>query len=289
MTAFESVEYVEPETVPEAVERLADADETRVIASGYSLVPLLKDGIETPDRLIDVSGLNELRGITERGDGVAIGALVTHDEIATDATVAERARALADATDSVGDFQARNRGTIAGNLVFADPKYDAPAAFLALGGRVVTRGPAGGRAIAADDWFRGPGTTALDGNELVTRVEVPSVERSGYARTSEYSGYAVVGVAAAFETDDGVVRSARVAVNGAKPYPVRLPNVERALVDEAVGRVVDGDGATEAATAALDDVETASLLANDAATEEYRRQLVRTYCRQAIERAASEP
>ncbi|ELZ61159.1 MULTISPECIES: xanthine dehydrogenase family protein subunit M [unclassified Haloferax] len=289
MTAFESVEYVEPETVSEAVERLADAAETRVIAGGYSLVPLLKDGIETPDRLIDVSGLNELRGITERGDGVAIGALVTHDEIATDATVAERARALADATDSVGDFQARNRGTIAGNLVFADPKYDAPAAFLALGGRVVTRGPAGRRAIAADDWFRGPGTTALDADELVTGIEVPSVERSGYVRTSEYSGYAVVGAAAAFETEDGVVRSARVAVNGAKPYPIRLPNVERALVDEAVGRVVDGDVATEAATAALDDVETASLLANDAATEEYRRRLVRTYCRQAIERAASEP
>lgn len=286
-----STEYVRADSADAAVELLSAAaregSDARVLAGGYSLVPLLKDGDATPDRLVDVSGVDALDGVFRRDGEVRVGALTTHDRIAASAPVREHARALADATGSVGDFQAKHRGTIAGNLVIADPKYDAPAAFLALGGRVVARGPDGERTVGADEWFRGPGETALGPAELVTEVVVPDADRSGYVRTSAYSGYAVVGAAAAFETDGGAVETARVAVNGARPYPVRLPDVEAALAGADLSTLA-GDRAAAAADAALGDADPETLLANDAAAGEYRLRLVRSYCRRALERAATD-
>lgn len=275
--------YVPAETVDAALELLSDDAGARVIAGGYSLLPQVKDGIETPNCLVDISNIDELRGISHRAGEIRIGALTTHDRIATSTIVREHAHALAEAADSVGDAQARRQGTIAGNIVFADPKYDAPAAFLALNGRVVVRGSDGERAIGVDEWFRGPDETALAPDELVTEVVVPEAERSGYVRTSEYSGYAIVGVASTIEIDAGTVESARVAVNGAKPYPIRLPNVEETLV----GGSIDDKLRSRAADAALRDVDPDTLLANDAAKGQYRLRLVRSYCREAIERATT--
>lgn len=275
--------YVPAETVDAALELLSDDAGARVIAGGYSLLPQVKDGIETPNRLVDISNIDELRGISHRAGETRIGALTTHDRIATSTIVWEHAHALAEAADSVGDAQARRQGTIAGNIVCADPKYDAPAAFLALDGRVVVRGSDGERTIGVDEWFCGPDGTALAPDELVTEVVVPEAERSGYVRTSEYSGYAIVGVASALEIDAGTVESARVAVNGAKSYPIRLPNVEETLV----GGSIDDDLRSRAADAALRDVDPDTLLANDAAGGQYRLRLVRSYCREAIERATT--
>ncbi len=275
--------YVTAETVDAAVELLSDNAGSRVVAGGYSLLPQVKDGIETPNLLVDISNIDELRGISNCAEETHIGALTTHDQIATSAIARENARALAEAADSVGDFQARRQGTIAGNLVFADPKYDAPAAFLALDGRVVVHGPDGERTIGADEWFRGPDETALDPDEIVTEVVVPDAKQSGYVRTSEYSGYAILGVSSALEIVAGTVESARVAVNGAKPYPIRLPSVEEALV----GETIDDELRARAADAALQDVDSDTLLANDAAEGQYRLRLVRSYCREAIKRATT--
>lgn len=279
------VEYHEVESVERAVEMLGGEPETRIVASGYSLVPLLKDGLETPDRLVDISGIDALRGITRENGRTVIGALTTHVRIAADTSVRERARALADATDSVGDYQAKHQGTIGGNLVFADPKYDAPAAVLALDGTVVVRGPDGQRRIDADEWFRGPGETALEPDELVTELVVSDAAQSGYTRKSTYSGYAAVSVAATLEADGNRVESARVAVNGAKPYPIRLPEVEKTLA----GELLDDGLRTRAAEAALSDVDPESLLADGETTGTHRRRLVRSYCREALERASAAP
>ena len=277
------VEYRKVETVERAVELLASGSETQIVAGGYSLVPLLKDGVETPDRLVDIGGIDALRGISRRDGATSVGALTTHARIASAPPVREHARALAEATDSVGDYQAKHQGTIGGNLVFADPKYDAPAAVLALDGTVVTQGPDGQRRIDAEEWFRGPDETAVGPDELLTELVVPDTARSGYVRKSAYSGYAVVSVAAALETDGDRVESARVAVNGAKPYPVRLPGVEGTLV----GGSLDDDLRARAAEAALSDVDPESLLADDAARGAHRLRLVRSYCREALERASA--
>lgn len=280
MSAQLPVEYVTAGTVAEALDLLADGD-TRVVASGYSLIPLLKDGIEQPDRLVDISALGELRGISRQDEHIEIGALTTHDRIAADETVRSHARALADATDSVGDYMAKRQGTIGGNLVFASPKYDLPSAVLALDGTIVLRGPDGRRRVDADEWFRGPDDTALRSEELVTRVVVPDAHHSGYIRTSEYSGYALVSVAARLDMDGDTVERARVAVNGAKPFPIRLSGVEATLLGEQPSEAV----VERAAATALDGVDAEELLANDAAAGEHRRRLVQSYCQRALERA----
>ena len=274
-------DYVRAATVEDAINELATDADVRLLAGGFSLLPVVKDGIEAPDRLVDISHLDPLDGISRESGATHLGALTTHGDIAASPVVREHAPALADATDAVGDYQARRQGTIAGNLVFGDPRYDAPAAFLALDGRVVARGPDGERTIPADEWFRGPGETAIESDEIVTEITVPDADTSGYVRTSEYSGYAIVGAAAALETDDGVVTSARVAVNGAKRYPIRLPGVESALE----GLRATGKPGKQAANAALADVDPETLLANDAAAGEYRLRLVRSYCGRAIDRA----
>ncbi|GAA0303202.1 FAD binding domain-containing protein [Halarchaeum salinum] len=276
---------VQADTVDEALALLNAESDARILAGGYSLIPALKDGLETPEQLVDIAGINSLSGITHDGGETRLGALTTHAEIADSETVGEHARALALATDSVGDRQAKHRGTIAGNLVFADRKYDAPAAFLALGGRIVARSLDGTRAIGADEWFRESGEIALAADELVTEVVLPDTDRSGYIRTSEYSGYAVVSVAVALDIVDGVVGSARVAANGAKAYPIRLPAVEERLVGEPANDLP----AAEAADAALSDVDPASLVVDAAAAGRYRRQLVRSYCRRALKQTTASP
>lgn len=279
------IEYAEAESVDAALELLAGDSETRIVAGGYSLVPRLKDGIETPDRLVDISSIDALRGISQGDEETHIGALTTHDRIAASVTVRDHARALAEATDSVGDYQAKQQGTIGGNLVFADPKYDAPAAVLALGGTVVTHGPNGRRRIGAEEWFCRPDETAIESDELLTEIVILDGARSGYIRTSEYSGYAIVSVAARLETDGDFVESARVAVNGAKPYPIRLPQVEETLA----GGTLDDERRARAADAALRDVDPETLVANEVADGRHRLRLVRSYCQQALERASVAP
>lgn len=279
------VEYVEVESVEAALELLAGDPETKIVAGGYSLVPLLKDRIETPDQLVDISGIDGLHGISRQGGTTRIGALTTHNRIAGSETVRQRARALAAATDSVGDYQAKHQGTIGGNLVFADPKYDAPAAVLALDGTVIARGPNGRRRIDAEEWFRGPNETAIEPDELLTEIVVPDGARSGYIRTSEYSGYAIVSVAANLKTDGDLVESARVAVNGAKPYPIRLPQVEEVLV----GGTLDDELRSRAADAALRGVDLETLVANEADSGAHRLRLVRSHCQKALERASVAP
>ncbi|GGN20882.1 FAD binding domain-containing protein [Halarchaeum nitratireducens] len=281
MPARYAGERVRATSVAEALDLLAATRDASVIAGGYSLLPELKDGVESPDRLVDIAGLDELSGITRGDDETRVGALTTHAEIADSAAVRTHARALALATSSVGDRQAKHQGTIAGNLVFADQKYDAPAAFLALGGRITARSLDGTRTIDADDWFRDSGHTALDDDELATEVVLPDADRSGYIRTSEYSGYAVVSVAVALDVADGTVMSARVAANGARAYPIRLSAVEARLV----GAPLHDLPAADAADAALADVDPASLVVDDAAAGRYRRRLVRSYCRRALEDA----
>lgn len=276
-------EYVEVDSVDAAVELLASDADTRIVANGYSIVPRLKDGIETPDRLVDISGIDSLQTISREEGAIRIGALITHDRIAASPIVDETARALAEATDSVGDYQAKQQGTIAGNLVFADPKYDAPPAFLALNGYIVSQGPDGKRTIEADEWFQGPNETALRPDELVTDIVIPDAEHSSYIRTSAYSGYAIVGAATRLEISNGTVEAARVAANGAKPYPIRLPNVEKTLV----GEPIDDELRSRAAEGALQDTDPATLMANEAAAGRYRLRLVRSYCYQALEQATA--
>jgi carbon-monoxide dehydrogenase medium subunit len=280
-------DYVEATSVEEALDLLgehADA-EVELLAGGHSLIPTMKSGLASPDVLIDLGGVDELRGL-DRGDGsTTIGAMTPYAEIAADDALWDDATVLAEAAQAVGDIQVRNRGTIGGNLAHADPASDLPGAALAADVSLIVQGPDGERTVPADDFFVGMYATDVAGDELVTAVEVPHQPAGAggayVKKPSPSSGYAMVGVAAVVEADGDAIAGARIAANGALDHAARLEAVEDALV----GEPLDADVAEAAAEHALDGVEDWQLMDDLQASAEFRGHLLEVYTGRAIEAA----
>ena len=216
-----SINYVKAKSLKEAAAILAKNPEAKLLAGGMTLIPTLKQRLARPTHVVDIAGLSELRGIASKGGKLVIGAGTKHHDVATSAVVRKAIPALAGLAAEIGDPQVRNRGTIGGSLANNDPAADYPAAVLGLGATVVTSK----RSIAADDYFQGLFTTALDAGEVVVRVEFPLPKRAAYSKFHHpASGYAMAGVFIA-QTAGGV----RVAVTGAGPGVFRWKAAEAAL------------------------------------------------------------
>lgn len=285
-------DYRRAETVEAAVDLLASLEDAAVVAGGHGLVPDMKAGTANPGTLVDVGGLDALAGVDADGDAVRVGALATHADLAGSAALADAAPVLADAAAAVADRQIRNRGTVGGNVAEADPAADPPAAVLAADATVRVRGPGGARAVPAGEFFRGPGETALAGDELVTELLVPRRAGGAYARrTDRATGYATVGVAAVVSVADGAVEGARVAATGAADGPVRLSAVEEALAGATVdgGAPADGSDVPEvagrAAGRAGEALDPDRLRSDVHASGAFRARLLPTYAERAVGRA----
>ncbi len=212
--------YHKPGSVADAVKLLADPD-AKAISGGHTLLPALKHRLNKPSALVDLSGIAELRGIKRVGNAIVIGALTRHVEVANSAEVAAAIPALAYMASLIGDVQVRNRGTLGGSVANNDPAADYPAAVLGLGATVHTSS----RKIAADDFFQGMFTTAMEAGEILTAVEFPIVDKAGYAKMrNPASRYVMAGV---FVSKSG--GAVRVAVNGAGPCVFRQAAMEAAL------------------------------------------------------------
>ncbi|WP_198370313.1 FAD binding domain-containing protein [Roseomonas rosulenta] len=212
--------YHKPGSVADAVKLLADPD-AKAISGGHTLLPALKHRLNKPSALVDLSGIAELKGIKRVGNAIVIGALTRHVEVATSAEVKAAIPALAYMASHIGDVQVRNRGTIGGSVSNNDPAADYPAAVLGLGAIVHTSS----RKIAADDFFLGMFTTALEPGEILTAIEFPIVDKAGYAKMKNpASRYVMAGV---FVSKAGA--AVRVAVNGAGPCVFRQSAMEAAL------------------------------------------------------------
>ncbi|MBX6353487.1 MAG: xanthine dehydrogenase family protein subunit M [Thermoflavifilum sp.] len=277
--------YERVQTVEQAVRALQANPGAKLLAGGHSLIPLMKMRLATPTRLVDISGIRELRGVWKKDDRLVIGALTTHREIATDRVVRTHLPALAEAASRVGDLQVRNRGTIGGNLAHADPSSDLPAVALAFDAVFDVLGPEGMQTVPIDGYFLGPLVTALPENSVITAVSLklpPSGTRSTYVKYPHpASGYAVVGVAAAARVEpDGVIDFVRVAVTGAGDVPYRAQAVEDALL----GQHVSDDLIREAAAHAADD---GSISGDLFASEAYRRHLCSVYVERALRKVLS--
>lgn len=193
----------------------------RFLAGGQSLLGAIKLGLAAPAGLVDVRGLPELQGITSNGQLLRIGAATTHAAVAASAEVQRALPALADLAGRIGDRQVRNVGTLGGSLANNDPAACYPAAVLALGATVHTPG----RSIAADDFFQGLFTTALQEGELITAVSFPLPRVAAWQKFKQpASRFSLVGVFVA-RFDKGV----RVAVTGAGPGVFRCTELEQAL------------------------------------------------------------
>jgi aerobic carbon-monoxide dehydrogenase medium subunit len=183
----------------------------------------MKHGLSAPGALVDLGGIDALRGLRMHGGDLVIGAMSTHAEVARSPLVREHLPALAQLAGGIGDAQVRHRGTIGGSVANNDPAADYPAALLALGATVLTNQ----REIVADDFFRGLYATALEEDELITAVRLRPPRRAAYEKfANQASRYATVGVFVAQPADS----PPRVAVTGAGCHGVfRLPRIESAL------------------------------------------------------------
>ena len=277
--------YQRAGTVEEAIALLEEhGDSAKVIAGGHSLLPIMKLRLAEPETLIDIGRISELRGVRRADGSIAIGALTTHHQIATDAQVRSAVPLLADTAARVGDRQVRNRGTIGGALAHADAAADYPAAILALDASVVARGPRGERRIPAREFFLDFLTTALQPEEILTEIQIsPPAEGHGWSYqklANQASGYAIVGVGALVALDhQGAVGDVRVAVTGAAAVAWRAEATETALRGQRL------DDSLIAAAAELVD-SGIDFLDDLHGSAEYRRRVTRGLTRRAIAEAA---
>ena len=292
-------EYYRAGSVAEAGQLLAAHPGAKFLAGGHSLIPLLKLRLAAPAAVIDIGRIAELRGISTDGDGLRIGALTTHAEIAASDTVKEHAAALAEAASQIGDPAVRNRGTIGGNIAHADPASDLPTVLAALGATMTVTGSGGERTIDAADFFTGMMATSLGDNDLLTAIRVPSAAGRGnaYVKFSHpASRYAVIGVAASIgigttgggwmakikgEPKETVCTDVSVAIGGLVPKPLRCSAVEAALKDQAPSERVFAAAAAAVSGDLGDD-----LLGDVFASGDYRKAVASVYVQRAIEAAA---
>jgi len=233
-------DYVKPATIEQVFALLQEhGDEARVMAGGQTLLATLNMRLSEPSVLIDITGLDALRGIAVQGQHLRIGALATHTEIESSPLVARHAPLLAQAAPHIAHRAIRNSGTWGGSIAHADPAAEWPACLLALGGTVVVRGPAGERRIAADDFFLGLYTTALRAGEVLIAGEIPLARPDHWCGFSELArrrgDYAIVGLAACARRAGTALQDVRIVMMGVGPTPMRARQTE-ALLD---GRTPD--------------------------------------------------
>lgn len=213
--------YAKPSSLADAVKLLSSDDEAKALAGGQTFIPVLKQRLNKPSTVIDLSKLG-LSGITVSADKITIGAMTRHADVAANADVKAKIPGLAQLASMIGDEAVRHRGTIGGSLANNDPAACYPSAVLALGGTIKTDK----RSIAADDFFQGMFTTALEPGEIITAVELPIPQKSAYEKfRNPASRYAIVGVFVA-KFANGV----RLAITGASQGGVfRHTEMEKAL------------------------------------------------------------
>lgn len=253
--------YTRPNSLADAATQRGA--ESSYLAGGMTLLPTLKQRLARPDKLVDLSAIAELKGISISGGVLTIGAMTTHAEVASSADVKKAIPALAVLAGGIGDPQVRNRGTLGGSIANADPSADYPAAVVALNATVHTNK----RQIAGEQFFKGLFETALEQGEIIVKVSFPIPKRAGYCKfPNPASRYAVVGVMVA-DTGSGV----RVGVTGAGASAFRAKDFEAAL----------------AKTFSADSIANISVSASGLntdlhATADYRAHLVGVMARRAV-------
>ena len=225
--------FERPTTLRQAVNLLAKNEEGKLLAGGHSLIPVLKLRLASPSMLVDLSQVAGLSGIEVTPRAVVIGAMTRHADVANSKELQAAMPGLAAVPGSIGDPHVRNVGTIGGSLANNDPNADYPAAVLGLGATVITTK----RRIPADEYFRGMFETALESDEIITKVSFPLVSKAGYAKfRNPASRYAMVGVFVAKRGSE-----IRVTVTGAGEGGVfRWPEAEAALKARFAPKSLDG-------------------------------------------------
>lgn len=269
------VSYHRAASVADAVALLTElGEESKVISGGQSLVPMMSFRLARPEHLVDITRIPGLDGIELVGDELTIGALARHQTVLESPVVrgSRGHRIIATTMRHVGHLPIRTRGTVGGSIAHADGSAEWPLLCVLLGARVVAEGAGGEREIAAEELFFGLYTTALETDEIVTRVIFPAAKgETGFAEYGlRHGDFALAAAGVVLPSSEGA-GDARVVVSGAAPAPTRLPRTETAL-----GSGADGDAVKEAVGADLDDLEV---------DDDYQRGLVTGMVIEALEEA----
>jgi carbon-monoxide dehydrogenase medium subunit len=278
----QNFEYSTPASLKEALALLSDG-EAKILAGGMSLIPMMKLRLATPERLVDLSRIPGLSGITENAGFIHIGAMTTHHEVEDSSVLRARCPLLAEAAAAIGDVQVRNMGTIGGSVAHADPAADYPASLLALEAKVHLVSATTDRTLSLEDFLVDTLTTALDPGEILKEVIVPVEATAAGVNYQKMvqpaSGFAIVGVAARVTKAAGKPNFARVGVTGLAGKAYRARNVEQVLLETG-----------DVAKAALVVAEGIDANADLFASADYRRHMAQVYTaralRQALARAA---
>ena len=279
---FPSFRYVAPTKVAEAIEALASDEESRPLAGGQSLLPLMALRLSAPSLLVDLNGVDELGQIDVTDGGtVEIGAMVRQAEAERSPVVTERVPLLAQALRHVGHPAIRSRGTVGGSVAHGDPAGELPAVMTALEATMVLKGPDGARRVPAADYFTGHFSTDTRPGELLTGVSVPlSGHVWAFAELSRRRGdFALVMAAVGLLLEDGRCRDARIVLGAVGDRPVRARAAEAALA----GVEIDETAAAEAGAAAGANLEPPGDIH---ASSGYRRRVAGVLVRRAVLDAA---
>ncbi|HKH03162.1 MAG TPA: xanthine dehydrogenase family protein subunit M [Bradyrhizobium sp.] len=257
--------YHRPASVEEAAALFAKGSESKYLAGGHTLIPVMKQRLTSPSDVIDLGKIKELLGIELSGDALTIKAATTYFDILQSADAKKAIPALVHLTSVLGDPQVRYRGTIGGSIANNDPAADFPAAVVALGATVKTNK----RSIAADDFFKGLFATALEDGEIITSISFPIPAKAGYSKMRHpASRFALTGVFVA-KTKSGDVR---IAATGASQNGVmRVPTIEAAL------KANWSPGALDQVTISAD-----GLLTDIHGSSSYRANLVKVMAQRAV-------
>jgi CO/xanthine dehydrogenase FAD-binding subunit len=233
--------YFAPTTIEEVVSLLAEyGDESKLLAGGQSLVPLMNIRLSQPAVLIDLNRVTALDYVTKEDDRLEIGALTRHRAVAESKLVQERFPAAAQAAGHIGYPAIRNRGTIGGTLAHADPVAEMPCIAVLNDCEIVATSSSGSRTIRASDFFHGYFTTSLEPTEFVSSVRFTSRPAShgwGFSEFARKSGdFALSAAAVDVIFDGGAVTQVSIAIAGASDRPVRAPLTEAALVGTTLSR-----------------------------------------------------
>jgi len=279
-----SFDYHAPRTLDAALTLLHKIDGAKVIAGGQSLIPAMRFRLAVPETLVDITRIEDLAQLEERGDYLSIGALLREVQLEDSALVARSYPLLADAAKVIADPIVRNRATVGGNLAHADPANDHPAVMLAYGAEIFAHGPKGRRSISIDDFFVDLFQSALEPEEILVEVRVPQPKPGSggaYMKIERKVGdYAIAAVAVQLRLVGAKIDSVRIGLTNVSPIPMRAKDAEAFLLGKApTADVLEGAGRAAAA-----ECEPSGDLRGQT---DYKRDLVRVLVKRAVRKAVT--
>jgi carbon-monoxide dehydrogenase medium subunit len=277
--------YHRPATVADAIKLLSTlGEEARPLAGGHSLVPMMKLRLASPEHLVDLHGIDGLKGIRREGDRIVIGAMTTQHQLLGSDEIAASLPILHEAALLIADPQVRYRGTIGGNVANGDPGNDMPALMLTLGASYRLEGPAGGRDLAAAEFYQGAYFTALEPGEILTAISIPAPAAGhGYAYEKlkrKVGDYATAAAAVMLTMAGGKVTSCAVGLTNLHETPLLATEAAQAVI----GTSLDAATLKKAGAAAMAIMSPA---ADARGPVEYRKHVGGIMVTRALTRAAA--